>query len=84
MQHYFTFERFIVNKNKINNLAENITLEVYKIADISRAIHEIISYNADNGIDCGHIIIILEILNKKLSNLIEMCETQELASYNIK
>ena len=50
---------------------------------MTRVIYESISYNADNGIDCNHIVEIIEILNNKIENLIEISETQECILANI-
>lgn len=82
MKHNFTFKRLSMNKNEINKRAENITTELYKIADMARIIYEVTSYNAEEGNDWGDIIEILEILNKKLNSIIELSETQECSLYN--
>ncbi len=70
-------------KTNVNKQAEFITSELYKISDMTRVIYESISYNADNGIDCSHIFEIIEILNNKIENLIEISKTQECVLTNI-
>lgn len=72
-----------MDKTDVNKQAEFITTELYKISDMTRVIYEAINYNADNGIDCGHVVEIIEVLNNKIENIIELSEKQECMLINI-
>lgn len=48
-----------------------------------RIIYESISYNADNGVDCGHILEFIETLNNKIQKVIDICEMHECELFNI-
>lgn len=53
---------------------EHIEDELEDISEISRIIYETAMYNADNGADCMHIVLISEIQRKKISRLLEKCD----------